>query len=348
VAVIRTGAGRWIYFRSARTPACKRGASRRAPLLAVAIATVAAALLGCLGGVAAAATGGAPTPGGGPPPPPSSSGVPDPAPTAGALRLTSARTSPRKSFYYGVRTPRLRYAIGSDQPDNDLRIDVVDSAGLTVKIFYRNDIAPGIPDSIRWDGTVAAGRPAPNGHYAFRILPQSGEQVARQSLQRSVRRSMRRAPSSSSGSLTLSFDLYAFAFPILGAHDFGGAGGRFGAARSGHVHEGQDVMAKCGVPLIAARGGRVQYSGYQGAAGNYLVIDGKGTDFDTAYMHLLRPSPLSPGTVVRTGQPIGLVGSTGDATACHLHFEIWTAPGWYEGGSPIDPLPFLKSWDRYS
>jgi len=46
-----------------------------------------------------------------------------------------------------------------------------------------------------------------------------------------------------------------------------------------------------------------------------------------------------------TGQPIGFVGRTGDATACHLHFEMWPAPGWYTGGSAVDPLPSLKSWD---
>jgi murein DD-endopeptidase MepM/ murein hydrolase activator NlpD len=100
--------------------------------------------------------------------------------------------------------------------------------------------------------------------------------------------------------------------------------------------------------VVAARGGRVRYSGYQSAAGNYVVIDGRGTGFDTAYMHLLEPSPLQAGETVRTSQPIGVVGSTGSSTACHLHFEMWTAPGWYEGGSPIDPLPYLLQWDRYS
>ncbi len=124
--------------------------------------------------------------------------------------------------------------------------------------------------------------------------------------------------------------------------------GRFGAGRSGHTHQGQDVMADCGTPLAAARGGIVQYSGYQSAAGNYVVIDGRGTGYDTAYMHLREPSPLQTGDPVRTGQPIGVVGDTGDATACHLHFELWTAPGWYEGGSPVDPLPYLKMWDSYS
>jgi murein DD-endopeptidase MepM/ murein hydrolase activator NlpD len=142
--------------------------------------------------------------------------------------------------------------------------------------------------------------------------------------------------------------MYGYAFPLLGAHDFGGAAGRFGAPRSGHTHEGQDVLAACGVPVVAARGGRVQYSGYQGAAGNYVVIDGRGTGYDTAYMHLRAPSPLHTGDPVRTGQPIGVVGDTGDATACHLHFELWTPPGWYEGGSPVDPLPYLKKWDSYS
>jgi len=293
---------------------------------------------------ASATMGGAPTPAGAPPPPPSRGGAPDPVPSAGStLTLTSASTSPRKSFYYGVRYPRLTYTIGSSQAQNDLRVDVVNATGETVKSFYRNDIAPNVADSIRWDGTTSEDRPASNGRYSFRVLPQNGGPAAPRTLPRS-----RPAGSSSAEPLSLSFSLYGYAFPILGAHDFGGAAGRFGASRAGHTHEGQDVMADCGTPLIAARGGRVQYSGYQGAAGNYIVIDGRGTSYDMGYMHLLEPSPLQAGMTVHTGEPIGVVGQTGDATACHLHFEIWTAPGWYEGGSPIDPLPYLEKWDSYS
>jgi murein DD-endopeptidase MepM/ murein hydrolase activator NlpD len=308
------------------------------PWLGGAVSIIALAVfLACWAAPAAALTGGAPTPIGSAPPPPSHSGAPDPAPSAGTLSLISAKTTPRKSFFYGARNPRLRYEIGSDQTSNDLRIDVVDESGEVVKSYFRNDIAPETPDSVRWDGTTSDGRPAKNGRYSFRIVSQAGEAMAR-----------RATSSAASEPLTLSFDLYGYEFPILGPHDYGGAAGRFGAPRSGHTHEGQDVMAKCGMPLVAARGGTVQYSGYEAAAGNYIVIDGKDTGYDFAYMHLLEPSPLQEGATVRTGEPIGVVGQTGDATACHLHFEIWTAPGWYEGGSPIDPLPFLEEWDSYS
>jgi murein DD-endopeptidase MepM/ murein hydrolase activator NlpD len=134
-------------------------------------------------------------------------------------------------------------------------------------------------------------------------------------------------------------------FPVRGAHTFGDG---FGAARSGHTHEGVDIMAACGTPLVAARGGVVKYKGTHPAAGNYLVIDGAGTGVDNAYMHLRAPSPLSKGDKVLTGQPIGFVGRTGDATACHLHFEEWSAPGWYTGGHAVDPMADLKAWDTLS
>jgi murein DD-endopeptidase MepM/ murein hydrolase activator NlpD len=288
-------------------------------------------------GSASASTGGAPTPAGGPPPPGSATGAPaSGTPSAGTLSLLSARATPRRSFYYGFRTPSLRFSIDSTQAQNDLRIDVVNASGEAVRSYYRNDVEPGSEVRIRWDGTTSEGRPARNGSYSFRIGAQG-----------SAARIARRAASTTEP-LSLGFDFYGYAFPILGRHDFGSSGARFGAPRSGHTHQGQDVMAACGLPEVAARGGIVQYSGYEGNAGNYVVIDGKGTSLDFMYAHLAEPSPLQTGDPVRTGQPIGAVGDTGDATACHLHFEIWTAPGWYEGGSPIDPLPYLEKWDRYS
>ena len=297
--------------------------------------TIAMLALLATGASATASTGGAPTPSGSPPPPSSPAGAPTAAPSAGTLTLVSGETTPRKSFYYGFRFPRLSYTISSSQPQNDLRIDVVDATGAVVKTFYRNDVAPDVPNSIRWDGTTNEGRPARNGQYSFRIDPQATAAPAAR-------------PATQSTALSLGFAFYGYAFPILGAHEFGLGAGRFGAARSGHTHQGQDVMAECGTPLVAARGGVVQYAGYEGNAGNYVVIDGKGTSYDFMYAHLAEPSPLPTGEAVRTGQPIGVVGDTGDASACHLHFEMWGAPGWYEGGSPFDPLPYLETWDAYS
>jgi murein DD-endopeptidase MepM/ murein hydrolase activator NlpD len=295
------------------------------------------AVLACLPGAAAATTGGAGTPGAAPTAKGSPDGAPAASPSAGALSLVAATTSPRKSFYFGYRYPRLSYTIASSQAENDLQIDVVNSAGEVVKTFYRENVAPDIESKIRWDGTTNEGRPARNGRYSFRISPQSSTAAAP---------AARKA--SSSTALSLAFAFYGYAFPILGDHEYGMTAGRFGAGRSGHTHQGQDVMAACGTPLVAARGGTVQYSGYQGAAGNYVVIDGRGTGNDFMYAHLAEPSPLHTGETVRTGQPIGLVGDTGDASGCHLHFEMWGAPGWYEGGSPFDPLSYLQKWDAYS
>jgi murein DD-endopeptidase MepM/ murein hydrolase activator NlpD len=144
------------------------------------------------------------------------------------------------------------------------------------------------------------------------------------------------------------FTFVGAVFPVRGPHNYGTGGAAFGAGRAGHIHQGQDVMADCGTPLVAARGGTVIMRAFQSLAGNYLVIQDPLTGQSNMYAHLREPATVARGQRVETGQPIGVVGETGDATACHLHFEIWTSPGWYRGGEPIDPLPTLKSWDRLS
>jgi murein DD-endopeptidase MepM/ murein hydrolase activator NlpD len=300
------------------------------------VVVVFAGLLAFSATAAAATTGGAGTPGSAPTAKGSPPGAPASAPSVGALSLVAAETTPRKSFYFGYRYPKLTFTIGSSQPENDLQIDVVNSAGEVVKTFYRENVAPNVAANVRWDGTTNEGRPARNGRYSFRISPQAAAAAP----------AARKATASTT--LSLGFAFYGYAFPILGAHEYGMSAGRFGAARSGHTHQGQDVMAACGLPLVAARGGTVQMSTWDDAAGNYLVIDGRGTADDFMYAHLAEPSPLQEGETVRTGQPIGIVGDTGDAQGCHLHFEMWGAPGWYEGGSPFDPLPYLQKWDAYS
>jgi murein DD-endopeptidase MepM/ murein hydrolase activator NlpD len=129
-------------------------------------------------------------------------------------------------------------------------------------------------------------------------------------------------------------------FPVRGRHTYGDGIG------AGRGHQGQDILAKCGKRVVAALPGRVSYVSYQSAAGNYVVIHGAKGQPDTVYMHLLHRASVRTGERVGAGEPLGLVGQTGDATACHLHFEMWSSPGWEKGGSLLNPLPYLKRWDR--
>lgn len=134
-------------------------------------------------------------------------------------------------------------------------------------------------------------------------------------------------------------------FPVRGPHDYGGAGSRFGAPRSGHTHRGQDVAAAEGTDLVAAHSGEVAAVQYQaGGAGHYLVIHGDDR-LDSVYMHLRHRAIVEPGDRVRAGERIGDVGSTGASTGPHLHFELWTQH-WFDGGNPFDPLRKLQRWDR--
>ncbi len=142
------------------------------------------------------------------------------------------------------------------------------------------------------------------------------------------------------------FALLGHAFPIDGRHDLGRSESNgFGGGRG---HQGQDMFARCGTPVRAAQGGAVRLAGYHAAAGHFLVIRGSDSHEDYVYMHLRDAPALATGDKVKTAQRIGAVGNTGRADGCHLHFELWSAPGWYRGGSAYDPLPKLRGWDRWS
>ena len=134
-------------------------------------------------------------------------------------------------------------------------------------------------------------------------------------------------------------------FPIQGAWRFGGDGSGFGAGRGSRSHEGQDIAAADGTPLVSPLAGTVAFTDFQsGGAGEYIVInadDGRSLFF----AHLQAGSTsVRPGQRVSAGTGIARVGSTGASSGPHLHFEIWEG-GWRDrGGHPIDPLPQLKAW----
>jgi hypothetical protein len=264
-----------------------------------------------------------------PPPPPEAQVELTPAPGAPAVETA---TSAAKWFLGSQRGVVCSFRLNGDTPaDVDVNL-IRQSDGAVVQTWTQPQVAPNDLRTVRWTG-VTGGVVQPEGRYAFRAV---------------IHRDGVTATSAASDDAARdAFDFYGHFFPVRGRHNYGGEGDRFGAPRAGHSHQGQDVLAACGTKLVAAQGGKVVYSGYQSAAGNYIVIHGiDGTD--NAYMHLAQPSAFSEGDSVFTGQQLGVVGDTGDATACHLHFEIWTAPGWYNGGHVIDPLPALQSWDAIS
>ena len=130
-------------------------------------------------------------------------------------------------------------------------------------------------------------------------------------------------------------------FPIAGSWEWGGPNTGFGDR--GGAHDGEDVMAGCGTPLVAVAGGRVVRAASDGAAGHHLIIRTEGSGEHHVYMHLDRRARVRVGDEVEAGQRIGSVGRSGNASACHLHFEIWTPPGWYRGRAR-DPRPDLERW----
>ncbi len=135
-----------------------------------------------------------------------------------------------------------------------------------------------------------------------------------------------------------------FAYPINYKRDMvirsdGWGDGFFASNRSGRrLHQGIDLLANIGTPVLAARSGRVVAAKENKGMGKYVIIKHSG-GFNTIYGHLSKIC-VANGDLVRQGQPVGQVGKTGNANyrgiQPHLHFEI------RKDGVPVDPLGYLS------
>jgi murein DD-endopeptidase MepM/ murein hydrolase activator NlpD len=125
------------------------------------------------------------------------------------------------------------------------------------------------------------------------------------------------------------------ACPVAGPHNVTNS---FGDPRGGGTrrHQGNDIMAPFGAPVVATVSGRITKTGSGGLGGIALYLFGGGTEF--YYAHLSKLS-VGAGQSVSAGQRIGANGNTGNARGGppHVHFEIH--PG---GGRAIDPYPSLS------
>jgi murein DD-endopeptidase MepM/ murein hydrolase activator NlpD len=238
----------------------------------------------------------------------------------------------RRAFFDAELPARASYVLHGDAPASVVVELVRVADGAVVMRWDEGQVPPEQPRVLAWDGT-AGGKLQKDGRYSFRVTAVGANGV------QAIRAQAPQSPDPAQ------IQFLGHEFPVRGPHYFGEHAARFGGGRG---HQGHDTFAACGTPLVAARGGVVKFKQYHGAAGHYIVIDGEQTGVDYAYMHLLDAALVDAGERVRTGQLIGYVGQTGRASGCHLHFEMWKAPGWYDGGAPFDPLPSLLAWDKTS
>ena len=133
-----------------------------------------------------------------------------------------------------------------------------------------------------------------------------------------------------------------FVFPVASEVEFIDSWGypRMTGTSSEHWHQGTDIFAPTGTPLIASENGTVARIGTGTLGGNKLWVVGEsGTEYYYAHLSAFAAG-LSDGMRVTAGQLVGYVGDTGNArgTSPHLHFEIH--PG---GGDAVNPYPVLKA-----
>ena len=247
--------------------------------------------------------------------------APQPVKIVAGLPATDDASGSRKLIAGGKRAARFAYQMSSAAAVG-ARVEAV--SGRTGKIVRSWPLVKSGDGAVAWDGFVGK-EPAASGTYVLRLneLASASAKVE-------------------AGSDT-QFELAEGFFPIRGPHKLSSTATQmFGGDRS---HQGTDHFAACGTPLAAWTSGVVQFNSNQGAAGNYIVVQ-RANGESYAYMHMQGRSPAKVGTKVFAGQRLGRVSDSGRASGCHLHIELWTAPGWYKGGKPYDSLPLMKRLDK--
>jgi murein DD-endopeptidase MepM/ murein hydrolase activator NlpD len=134
-------------------------------------------------------------------------------------------------------------------------------------------------------------------------------------------------------------------FPVAGPHTYGDP---FGVGRVGHTHQGQDVLAAEGTPVVAPEAGTIVARDYQASAAGFYLTEDAADGRSFFFAHCKADTfAVSVGQAVTASQQLCQVGHTGDATGPHLHFEIWLG-GWRRNAQStvIDPLPQLQAWDK--
>lgn len=203
------------------------------------------------------------------------------------------------------------------------------------KEYFTNEVIPFEKEVVESDkmfkGDTKVQQEGKDGKRAatYRISVQNGqvvkkevvkEEILQQPVKHIVIKGTKVIPSRGEGS---------FIWPTVGGYISSNVGYRWG-----RMHKGIDIARPSDRTIKAADNGVVVSAGYDGSFGNKIEIDHQ-NGYRTIYAHLSSIS-VSPGQVVSKGSKIGVMGSTGNSTGVHLHFEL------YKNGSLQNPLNYIR------
>lgn len=184
-------------------------------------------------------------------------------------------------------------------------------------------------DSLRL-GVIQTITPGKNGlkNVTFLVTKVNGKMMDEELLNEEIIQQPVKAVAKKGTKVVLGEGSGKFAWPVLGSSVTSGYGYRWGV-----LHKGIDLVSN-NKSIMAADNGKVVYAGYKADYGNHIIIDHL-NGYRTLYGHLSKID-VSVGKIVEKGEKIGVMGSTGDSTGVHLHFEI------QKNGSVDNPLKYLN------
>jgi murein DD-endopeptidase MepM/ murein hydrolase activator NlpD len=243
------------------------------------------------------------------------------------LRLLKEEASPGRIYWAGRRNAKFEYKFAGARTA-DLTIELFrmsKGSDSLIRRWKERNVEQQKRHEVRWNGDRKDGKPLKSGRVYFVVRESGGKRLNRKRANgdRDVK-------------------VYPAIFPVRGKHQYWDG---FGAGRG---HEGQDIGAKCGTPLVAAEPGKVVYKGYDGGGyGYYIIVNVRNANRAEVYSHLKSKARVRQGSRLKTGERIGKVGATGNASGCHLHFEYHK--GDWPGGRPTSAATKrLRTWDKYS
>jgi murein DD-endopeptidase MepM/ murein hydrolase activator NlpD len=129
--------------------------------------------------------------------------------------------------------------------------------------------------------------------------------------------------------------------PVTAPVDYGTAINGFGNER-GRPHEGQDMFAPEGTPVVSPTATSVLETGSDSGRGNWAALYDAAADHTYVYLHMSAPAAVGAGERLDPGDRVGLLGCSGSCDGAHLHFEVRSGRDPY--APAIDPRPLLERW----